>query len=182
MLGTLRSEWQSIWQERLEADLPQTQPKLRRGVLNWLLETESIASDKSASIEAAASQQQLECRYRILHQRYLGIEPLQGYQRLLNRLGCLVTRYPKIRSRLSVNSEDRQTVCQLIQAVLEELLSQDAYLQGQKQQIAQCTEEPELRDALLFASLEAYCLQKSGSQCRFIECLIDFLRRQLAKD
>lgn len=169
------NESQSFWQQRLQNDLPQIAPDWRLAVLNWLLGNETILP-----AEGTARGQELERRYCILQQRYLGVGPVQGYQRLLNRLGCLIVRYPKLRRRLAHNDQERQTVIKLIQTVIEELLSEDAYLQGQKQRIAQCTEEPELRDALLFAILEEYCLQKSSSQPRLIARMISLLRRQLA--
>jgi hypothetical protein len=180
MVSTLATKQQATWQARLQIDLPQAHPDLRQGVLNWLEGTETIAPDMVTGVAGRAGEKQLECRYRILQQRYLGVAPVLGYQRLLNRLSCLITRYPQIRSRLARTPEEKQTVIQLIQAVLAELLSEDVYLQGQKQRIAQCTQEPELRESLFFASLEEYCLQKSEGQPRFIGRLIGLLRRQLA--
>jgi len=51
-------------------------------------------------------------------------------------------------------------VVDVLQEVIQELLQSDRYMQQQMAWIAECTVDARLRNALLFASTEEYCLRQ----------------------
>jgi DNA-binding CsgD family transcriptional regulator len=119
----------------------------------------------------------MDYRYRILRQRYLGVEPVRAYRNLTNRLGGLVTLRNKIRTWVSLSRDRQRAVADVLQEVIQELLNSDRYIQKQIAWIAQCTDDTRLRDALLLTTVEEYCLRPIRNQPLLVYRFVNFLRR-----
>ncbi len=119
----------------------------------------------------------MDYRLRILRDRYLGLSPERAYKHLMQRLGGVTVLREKIRAWLSQSRELQQTVVDVLQEVIQEMLQRDRYIQQQLAWIGQCTRNPRLWDTLLFASIEEYCLRPVQNKpliaCRFV----NYLRR-----
>jgi DNA-binding CsgD family transcriptional regulator len=76
-------------------------------------------------------------------------------------------------------SRDRQrAVVDVVQEVIQEMLNSDRYLQSQMAWIAQCSPNEKIRDSLLFASIEEYCLRSIRNQPLLVYRFVNYLRRQ----
>jgi hypothetical protein len=88
-----------------------------------------------------------------------------------------VTLRNKIRTWVSLSRDRQRAVVDVLQEVIQELLNSDRYIQKQIAWIAQCTEDPRLRDALLLTSVEEYCLRPIRNQPLLVYRFVNFLRR-----
>jgi hypothetical protein len=129
------------------------------------------------SKELIIAQQAMEYRYRILCQRYLGVGRDRAYRNLLTRLGSLVTLRNKIQTWVSLSSDRQRTVIDVLQEVLQELLQSDNYIQQQMAYISEVTTDSRLQNALLFASVEEYCLRPVRNQPLLVYRFVNYLRR-----
>jgi hypothetical protein len=119
----------------------------------------------------------MDYRLRILMQRYLGLAPEKAYKNLMQRLGGMAILREKIRAWLSLSTDRQRTVVDVLQEVIQEMLQGDKYIQQQIAWIGQCTRNPRLRDTLLFASIEEYCLRPIRNQPLLAHRFINYLRR-----
>lgn len=149
------------WRSQLALDYPELSAATRESIIRWLIgnDLEQFAQLDSTRLEM--TQQQIECRYQILRQRYLGASPQQAYRNLMTRL--VVLRH-KARAWLTLSRKCRRVAVDVLQEVLQELLTRDIYMQQQIVWIAECSGDAELRNALLFASLEEYCSRPVGNR------------------
>jgi hypothetical protein len=164
------------WQSRLESDLPNTSSAMRDSIANWLtgdLDRWEAFDDEQVRMGC----QSMEFRYSILRQRYLGVTPETAYQNLIRRLGSLVMLRNKIRTWVSLSRDRHQTIVDVIQEIVQELLNSDRYLQQQIAEISRHTTDSRLRNALLLTSLEEYCLRPIRNQPLLVYRFVNYLNR-----
>jgi hypothetical protein len=170
-------EFETSWTERLQTDLPKHSAAARTSIVKWLLgEDRSRFEDLSPSLRQITDQA-MDYRYRILRQRYLDVSQERGYQRLIQRLSSLFLIRNKIKTWISLSRDRQRTVVDVLQEVIQELLQTDTYMQQQMRWIAECTTEPRLRNALLLASVEEYCLRPIRNQPLLAFRFVNYLRR-----
>jgi hypothetical protein len=145
--------------------------------VGWLMGENSDRIERLSDRQFQVVQQSMEFRYAILRQRYLGVSPEAAYQHLIRRLSSLVMLRNKIQTWVSLSRDRRRTVVDVVQEIVQELLKSDRYLQQQMAWIARCTTESRLRNALLLASLEEYCLRPIRNQPLLVYRFVNYLRR-----
>jgi DNA-binding CsgD family transcriptional regulator len=165
------------WRARLCLDYPEQSAATRESIIRWLLGKDLERFEMLAPNQLKISQQAIEYRYRILQQRYLGIAPERAHRNLMQRLGSLVLLRNKIRTWISLSRDRQRAVVDVLQEVIQELLQSDRYMQQQMTWIAECTNAPRLRNALLFATTEEYCLRPVRNQPLIVYRFVNYLRR-----
>jgi hypothetical protein len=150
---------QENWDKGIKKDFPQQSPEKRQEILQWLL---NIVSNQE--LESDAINQRLEYRYQILQQRYLTVDSRQGYRLLIIRLSSLMMRLPVAHTWMKHSGIYYKDMIRLLQKVIQEILEHDPHWQQQVKQIARCTSDNDLRNALVLASLEEYCLYPLDNQ------------------
>lgn len=165
------------WRSRLEAEYPQQSQATRESIVCWLLGKDPERYESLDSNQLNIAQQAMEYRYRILRHRYLGIGPEQAYRNLTQRLGSLVLLRNKIRTWVALSRDRQRAVVDVLQEVLQELLQSDRYMQQQIAWLVACCSDAKLRNALLFASTEEYCLRPIRNQPLLVYRFVNYLRR-----
>jgi hypothetical protein len=183
----LAEEIAQNWRSRLQNECPEQSAAARESIIRWLLgnnlDAESISGGPSPSTEVqeairvGIARQAMEYRYRILQQRYLGVGSHQAYRNLTTRLSSLVLLRNKIRTWVSLSGDRQRTIKDILQEVIQELLQSDRYIQQQITSIAKCTDDRRLRNALLFAAMEEYCLRPVRNQPLIVYRFVNYLRR-----
>jgi len=176
-LMTLADELEQDWRDRLASDYPTLSLVTSQSIVRWLLGDNVERFDTLLPNQLVIAKQAMDYRYRILRQRYLGVEPIRAYRNLTNRLGGLVTLRNKIRTWVSLSRDRQRAVADVLQEVIQELLNSDRYIQKQIAWIAQCTDDTRLRDALLLTTVEEYCLRPIRNQPLLVYRFVNFLRR-----
>jgi len=174
---TLADELEQDWRDRLASDYPTLSPVTSQSIVRWLLGDNVERFETLLPNQLVIAKQAMDYRYRILRQRYLGVEPVRAYRNLTNRLGGLVTLRNKIRTWVSLSRDRQRAVADVLQEVIQELLNSDRYIQKQIAWIAQCTDDTRLRDALLLTTVEEYCLRPIRNQPLLVYRFVNFLRR-----
>ncbi len=165
------------WHKRLAAECPEQSAATKQGIILWLLGRDLKRFDLLNPKELDIAKQAMEYRWRILHQRYLGIGRERAYRNLINRLGSLVSLRNKIQTWVSLSRDRQRSVMDVLQEVLQELLQNDTYMQQQMACIAELTTDKRLRDTLLFASIEEYALRPVRNQPLLAYRFVNYLRR-----
>ncbi len=165
------------WRERLATDCPEQSPTNRENIIKWLLGEEPEKFETMTPEHLLIIQQAMDYRWRILQQRYLMIGPEKAYRNLIQRLGSLVMLRNKIRTWVALSRDRQRTVVDVLSEVIQELLHSDRYMQQQITWIAQCTPEKNLRNALLLATTEEYCLRPIRNQPLLVYRFVNYLRR-----
>jgi DNA-binding CsgD family transcriptional regulator len=83
----------------------------------------------------------------------------------------------KIQTWISLSRDRQRSVIDVLQEVLQDLIQSDSYIQQQMTHIAALTTDKRLRDTLLFASIEEYCLRPVRNQPILIYRFVNYLRR-----
>ena len=164
------------WRSRLTADCPEQSAATRESIIRWLLGNDLERVEMLNPIQMEIALQAMEYRYRILRCRYLGLGPERAYRNLTTRLGTSVQIHNKIRTWLAKSRDHSSAVVDVLQEVIHELLQSDRYMQQQIAWIAECTDDAKLRDSLLFASIEEYCLRPIRNQPLLVYRFINYLR------
>lgn len=155
------AEIAQYWCKRLDAECPELSVADKESIIHWLLGSYLKQSDLLNSKDLDIAVQVMEYRYHILHKGYLGKKREDTYRNLIVRLGSLVTQKNKVQTWVA-KSRDRQVrVLDVLQKILQKLLD-DRYMQQQMTCISKLTKDKQLRDVLLLASLEEYCLRSQG--------------------
>lgn len=164
------------WQIRISRDCGAC-AATQASVMDWLLgkDLERFARFTPAQLEIVF--QGIDYRYRILHQRYLSASPTKAYQNLMQRLGGLAVLHQKIQAWVSTSRDRRQTVVDVLQEVVQEIVRRDKYIQQQIDWIAKCTQNPNLRNTLLLATIEEYCLRPIRNQPLIAYRFFNYLRK-----
>jgi hypothetical protein len=165
------------WESKLSAELPQCSPSMRLSIVQWLLGQDQARFEALAPHQLAIAQQAMDYRYRILQERYLGVGPDRAYQRLMQRLSGLFLIRSKIKTWVALSRDRQRSVVDVLQEVIQELLQNDNYMQQQIAWISQCTADPRLRNALVLATTEEYCLRPIRNQPLLAYRFVNYLRR-----
>ncbi len=165
------------WQKRLTEECPEQSEAVKQNIILWLIGVDAKRFDLLNPKELEIAKQAMEYRWRILRQRYLGMGRERAYRNLITRLGSLVTLRNKIQTWVSLSRDRQRSVMDVLQEVLQELLQSDTYMQQQMADIAEITSDRRLRDTLLFASMEEYCLRPVRNQPLLAYRFVNYLRR-----
>ncbi|MEH2070546.1 MAG: HetZ-related protein 2 [Nostoc sp.] len=165
------------WQKRLTVECSEQTEAARQSIILWLLGSDSKRFDLFNPKEFEVAKQAMEYRWRILRQRYLGLGRERAYRNLITRLGSLATLRNKIQTWVALSRDRQRTVIDVLQEVIQELLQNDTYMQQQMADIAKYTSDRRLADALLFASVEEYCLRPVRNQPLLAYRFVNYLRR-----
>ena len=165
------------WESRIATECSGQTAINQTSILNWLMGEDRHRLTDIAPDRLKVAQGAMDYRLRILVQRYLGLPPERAYKNLMQRLGGLAILRDKIRAWLTLSSDRRRTVLDVLQEVVQEMLQGDKYIQQQVAWIGQCTRNPRLRDTLLFASIEEYCLRPIRDRPLIAHRFVNYLRR-----
>jgi len=165
------------WQQRLITECPEQSQVTRQSILNWLLGVDLARFDLLNPKELEIAKQAMEYRWRILHKRYLGMSREKAYRQLISRLSSVVAVRNKIRTWIALSRDRQRSVIDVLQEVLQELMQSDSYIQQQMTHITALTTDKRLRDTLLFASIEEYCLRPVRNQPILMYRFVNYLRR-----
>jgi hypothetical protein len=165
------------WESRIATECSGQPKATQTSILNWLMGEDRQRLADLAPDRLKIAQGAMDYRLRILIQRYLGLPPERAYKNLMQRLGGLTILRDKIRGWLSLSTDRRRTVVDVLQEVIQEMLQSDKYIQQQIDWIGQCTRNPRLRDTLLFASIEEYCLRPIRDRPLLAHRFVNYLRR-----
>lgn len=165
------------WLARLQADNPNQPSGAYTSVVQWLL---GESPERLASLspeELAVTRQAIEYRYHIFLQRYWNASPEMGYRRLIQRLSGLFLIRSKVSTWIALSRDRRRTVVDVIQEVIQEMMRSDRHLAQQLKWIAHCTSQSRLRNLLMLASVEEYCLRPIRNQPLIVYRFVNYLRR-----
>ncbi|BAZ17884.1 hypothetical protein NIES4071_97650 [Calothrix sp. NIES-4071] len=165
------------WRSRLADECPEQSQLNRESIVNWLLGSDKTRYNELSHKDLDIAKQAMEYKWRILSQRYLGKGPNVAFRNLITRLGGLVTLRNKIQTWVSLSRDRQRSVVDVLQEVIQELLQSDNYMLSQMASIAQFTTEPSLKNALLLASVEEYCLRPIRNQPLLAYRFVNYLRR-----
>ncbi|WP_310428669.1 HetZ-related protein 2 [Chamaesiphon sp. VAR_48_metabat_135_sub] len=165
------------WEQKIALECSGQNATTQKSILNWVLGENSERLETLDPEHLKIADRAMDYRLRILIQRYLGLPPERAYKNLMQRLGGLAVLRDKIRAWLTLSNDRQRNVLDVLQEVIQELLQGDKYIQQQIAWIGQCTKNPRLRDTLLFASIEEYCLRPIRNQPLLAHRFINYLRR-----
>jgi hypothetical protein len=181
-------ELRLLWQARLCQEYPYETSEIRQSIILWILGEALIDRDcllatsqklhlneSLTAEELTTLAQKLERRYKIWQERYFGIEPLQAYINLINRLGALLLLCPQASHWIKSDRACQKNLAQILPRLLQDILAQDAYISRQIAWITKCTSDRKLRKSFLFASLEEYCSHSIENRPLLVYRLINFL-------
>jgi hypothetical protein len=167
----------SQWEARIATECSGQNATTQTSILNWLLGEDRERLETLDPEHLKIVDRAMDYRLRILIQRYLGLPPERAYKNLMQRLGGMAILRDKIRAWLTLSNDRQRQVVDVLQEVIQELLQGDKYIQQQLAWIGQCTKNPRLRDTLLFASIEEYCLRPIRNQPLLAHRFVNYLRR-----
>lgn len=165
------------WQTHIATECSGQNATTQASILNWLLGEDRDRLETLDLEGLKIADRAIDYRLRILIQRYLGLPPERAYKNLMQRLGGLAVLRDKIRAWLALSGDRQRQVIDVLQEVIQEMLQGDKYIQQQITWIGQCTRNPRLRDTLLFASIEEYCLRPIRNQPLLAYRFVNYLRR-----
>ncbi len=170
-------ELRQHWQARLAAEASDQSAAAQHSIVSWLIGDEAERFDAMTPEQFQVTQQAMDYRFRILQQRYLKVPRDLAYRKLMQRLSSLSLIRSKVRTWVSLSRDRQRTVMDVLQEVIQELIQSDRYIQQQISWITQCTPSLRLRDTLLLAALEEYCLRPIRNQPLLIYRFVNYLRR-----
>lgn len=146
-------------------------------IVNWLIGVDRESFENATESHREIRRQAMEYRYKILKQRYLGLSPQQAYKNLMQRLSGMAILRNKISTWVSMSRDRQRAVVDVLEEVVQELLNSDRYIQQQISWISQSTNDSRLRNSLLLATVEEYCLRPIRSQPLLVYRFVNYLRR-----
>ncbi len=174
---TLAESLATDWMARLALECPKQGSVTHSSIVQWLLGESPERLNEMDADDLALATQAMDYRYRILAERYLGVGPQQTYQRLMKRLGSLFLVRSKVRTWVAQSRDRQRSVMDVLGEVIQEMLQSDKHLQQQMIWISQCTPSVQLRNSLLLASLEEYCLRPIRNQPLLVYRFVNYLNR-----
>jgi DNA-binding CsgD family transcriptional regulator len=177
-MTTVAEELEQIWYQHLFADNPQASKTQHQSIVKWLLGENPDRFDTLNPTQLEIVSKGIDYRYRILQKRYLSLNPTRAYRNLLNRLGSVITIRNKVRTWVALSRDRQRAVADVLQEVIQEMLNSDRYIHSQVQWISQCTQDERLKQSLLLAAIEEYCLRPIRNQPLLAYRFVNFLRRQ----
>jgi HEAT repeats len=166
----------AVWQEQLGTDLPNQPHAVREAIIQWIV-GEPIRFQTMSAAELGLAHKAMDYRYRIFISRYWGVPPETAYKRLLQKLGGLFLIRSKVRTWIAMSRDRKRAVKDVLQEVIQEMLQSDRYMKQQTQWISQCTQSSGLRNLLLLATVEEYCLRPIRNQPLLVYRFVSYLRR-----
>jgi hypothetical protein len=166
----------AVWQEQLETDLPNQPHAVREAIIQWIV-GEPIRFQTMSAAELGLAHKAMDYRYRIFISRYWGVPPETAYKRLLQKLGALFLIRSKVRAWIALSHDRKRAVKDVLQEVIQEMLQSDRHMKQQTQWISQCTQSSGLRNLLLLATVEEYCLRPIRNQPLLVYRFVNYLRR-----
>ncbi|MEM9542892.1 MAG: HetZ-related protein 2 [Cyanobacteria bacterium P01_E01_bin.42] len=170
-------ELETFWEKRLLEECADRPQATRQSIALWLLGEDRERFADMDDRQKAITRQAIEYRYRILHQRYLGANPDRAYRNLISRLGALAVLRNKIRTWVSLSRDRQRAVADVLQEVIQEMIESDRYIQATIGRISRCSPNPTLRNSLLLASIEEYCMRPIRNQPLLAYRFTNYLRR-----
>lgn len=174
---TLAQALAQEWKTRLQEDYPNHNSDIHNSIICWLLGDNPNRLETLTPVQKEMESKGREFLYRILGQRYLDVSPEKAYRNLMQRLSGLVMLRQKIRAWVNTSRDRQRSVIDVLQEVVQEMLNSDRYLQQQMAKIAECTKNPHLRNSLLLASVEEYCVRPIRNQPLLVYRFVNYLRR-----
>lgn len=165
------------WSARLAKDLADESENSRQSILSWLLGPHPERFEEADSAKRKVLAQALEYRYQILRQRYWQVSPDRAYKHLIKRLSSLFLVRSKVRTWIALSRDRRRTVTDVLQEVIQEMLRSDRYLKEQVQWIGECSPRSQIRNLLMLATVEEYCLRPIRNQPLLVYRFVNYLRR-----
>jgi DNA-binding NarL/FixJ family response regulator len=165
------------WSERLTADLPQESMNARQSLLVWLLGPNPERFNDVSKDDLKILTHAIDYRYRILQQRYWNVSPDKAYQHLIRRLSSLFLIRSKVRTWIALSRDRRRTVTDVLQEVIQEMLQSDRYLREQGRWIGECSPREQIRNLLMLATIEEYCMRPIRNQPLLVYRFVNYLRR-----
>ncbi|MGP1387436.1 MAG: HetZ-related protein 2 [Thainema sp.] len=165
------------WHSRIQDDYPALDDATRTSIVKWLLGDDPDRFNAFEEHELDIANRAMDYRYRILQQRYLGVSADQAYCHLIQRLSSLFLIRNKIRTWIALSRDRQRTVRDVLQEVIQEMLLRDKNLREQVAWIRQCTPSSQLRNVLMLASTEEYCLRPIRNQPLLVYRFVNYLRR-----
>ena len=175
----MAAKLEEVWRSRLLEDYPSQSETERNSIVSWLLRAkhpsdwEQLTPEKLAIVSEG-----INYRWRTLRQRYLGVSTTQAYGNLIDRLAAQAILRNKIRTWVALSRDRSRAVADVLQEVIQEIVKTERYIQEEMAWIAKCTSSTRLRDNLLLATLEEYCLRPVRNQPLIAYRFVTFLRRQ----
>ena len=177
MTSSEAEKLKEYWLNRLAEECSQHSEAIRESIAKWLIGSDKERFDNLNVKEFKIAKQAMEYRYRILCQRYLGVGRERAYRNLITRLGSLATLRTKIQTWISLSRDRQRKVLDVLQEILQELLQSDKYMVSQMACISEYTQDTRLKNALLFASLEEYCMRPIRNQPLLVYRFVNYLKR-----
>jgi hypothetical protein len=171
----LVDELSNTWSSKLQQEVAQTQ--CHGPIVQWLIGEDRDRFEQLTPDQQKIAYQAMDYRYRILCERYLGMSQERAYRNLIQRLSSVFVLRNKIKTWISLSRDRQRSVVEVLQEVLQELLQQDKYMLQQIDWIGQCTDDRRLRNMLVLASLEEYCLRPIRNQPLLTYRFVNYLRR-----
>lgn len=170
-------ELRQHWQSRLQDEHPKQSSAVHQAIMQWLIGRDLDRFEELPAPQWAIAKQAMDYRYNILQQRYLGKGPDAAYRALLQRLASLSLVRNKIRTWVSLSRDRQRSVMDVLQEVIQELIQGDKYIREQIDWIAECTGDRRIRNCLLLATIEEYCLRPIRNQPLLVYRFVNYLRR-----
>lgn len=166
------------WSAKLASELPEESASSRQSILTWLLGPNPERFNEAADQhKQKVLVQALDYRYQILRQRYWQISPDKAYRNLIKRLSSLFLVRSKVRTWIALSRDRRRTVTDVLQEVIQEMLRSDRYLKEQVQWIGECSPRTQIRNLLMLATVEEYCMRPIRNQPLLVYRFVNYLRR-----
>lgn len=165
------------WRSRLLGECPNHTPETRASIISWLFGKDLERFEQLDQNQLSIARASMDYRWRILRHRYLEVGPERAYRNLMTRLGSLVMLRNKIKTWVALSRDRQRAVVDVLQEVIQELLNSDRYLQEQIAWIGKCTSDSRLRNSLLLATAEEYCLRPIRNQPLLLYRFVNYLRR-----
>lgn len=152
-MQALAREWRSQFQQ----DYLQESFKNREAIFHWLIGREPERFCYFSEAQLALTIQAIRDRYSTL-KRYLGMSPASAQEQLVQTL-CLALPFSLTVGEECIDLGDRLGWLTVVQAFIRKLKRRDSHIHYQTTWIDLCTPDPNLREILLLATLEDYCLR-----------------------
>lgn len=165
------------WSTRLATELADESENSRQSILTWLLGSNPERFNEADPAKLKVLKQALEYRYQILRQRYWQVSPDRAYKHLIKRLSSLFLVRSKVRTWIALSRDRRRTVTDVLQEVIQEMLQSDRYLKAQVKWIGECSPRSQIRNLLMLATVEEYCLRPIRNQPLLVYRFVNYLRR-----
>ncbi|MGK7942363.1 MAG: hypothetical protein AB4062_19830 [Crocosphaera sp.] len=161
-----------FWLKKLHQDLPQYTLDEHKVIINWLLENNNFLDiDKPVKIEKLLDYKtRLDYRFNLLKERYLGLNYVESYGNLISRLQSVAIQFSSFLS-IQYCQKFHQSMLTVVEKLLEEMITYDIYLNKRFKKIIAGTSHQHLREALILATIEEYCLHSVNNKPFFLYSL-----------